>query len=418
MLSIFLLSLACSKNLPLEAEPEPQPELIDCEDITRDGDNPLDNIEAVSASDVDFALELWAELDTKNNNQFISPYSMTSALGMLHLGAAGASEQELRSVLNISEDDAAWHDTKGMLTQELHQPERCDYQLSIANRLFAQNDYPFHSDFLDAVDSIYGAPVQTVDFEGNPEGGRQAVNAWVSEQTKGHIPELFKEGTINEITRLVLANAIYLNAPWATPFQENLTSASAFETEDGSEIVVDTMHNYELDMRYYSDDMMEAASLIYQGDELSMTFYVPRDGVSLSELEAEFGQAMFHRVQAEQFYTLGEVHIPKFEFRTELQLNEPLSNMGMPSLFSDEANLSGMSNEPLYVKSVVHEAWIKVEEKGNEAATAPGVDVGVTSAPVTQYFAADRAFLFTIQDDLTGTLLFMGRVADPSAGPE
>ena len=417
MLNIFLFSLACSQKEEVEPNPEEQPE-IECEDTTRAGETSIDNIEAVSASDVAFALDLWAELDTKDNNQFISPYSMTSALGMLHLGDAGISDEEMKAVLNIDEEDAAWHGTKGLLTQELHQPERCDYQLSIANRLFAQDGYPFQTDFLEEVDSIYGAPVQTVDFQFDAEGGRQEVNAWVSDQTKGHIPELFKAGTINESTRLVLANAIYLNAPWATPFKEQATAPALFLTEAGDEIDVPTMVNGELDMRYYSDELMTAATLQYQGDELSMTFYVPNEGIALTELEDAFGHALYDRVQDEQLYTLGEVHIPKFEFRTELSLNEPLSNLGMPSLFTDEANLSNMSDEPLYVKSVVHEAWIKVEEKGTEAAAATGVDVGVTSIPETQYFAANRAFLFTIQDDLTGSLLFMGRVADPSAGPE
>ena len=223
MLNIFLFSLACSQKEEVEPNPENQPE-FECEDTTRAGETSIDNIEAVSASDVGFALDLWAELNTKDKNQFISPYSMTSALGMLHLGAAGISDEEMKAVLNIDEDDAAWPGTKGLLTQELHQPERCDYQLSIANRLFAQDGYPFQTEFLEEVDSIYGAPVQTVDFQFDPEAGRQEVNAWVSDQTKGHIPELFKAGTINGLTRLVLANAIYLNAPWATPFKEQSTA--------------------------------------------------------------------------------------------------------------------------------------------------------------------------------------------------
>ena len=203
MLNIFLFSLACSQGC---TQSDDQPGSIRHHTGRRTS---IDNIEAVSASDVAFALDLWAELDTKDNNQFISPYSMTSALGMLHLRAAGNSDEEMKAVLNIDEDDAAWHGTKGLLTQELHQ--QSDVTISVdCNRLFAQNGCPSNQ-FLEEVDSIYGAPVQTVDFQVDAEGGRQEVNAWVSDQTKGHIPELFKAGTINEATRLVLANAIYLN---------------------------------------------------------------------------------------------------------------------------------------------------------------------------------------------------------------
>ena len=206
MLSIVLFLTACG-NQSDDPNVKNGPEPLECEEISRSEILDSDILSAAQ-SDSLFAIDIKEAVQEENSNLFISPFSISSALGLLHLGANGISDEEMQSTLYMS-DAEAWHAGKGLLTQELHQPERCDYQLAIANRVFGQSGYSFMEDYLQSTESIYGAPLQEVDFTSDPEAARQLVNQWVSDQTMDHIPELFPANTITNNTKLVLANASY-----------------------------------------------------------------------------------------------------------------------------------------------------------------------------------------------------------------
>ena len=415
MLSIALFLMACGnlsdepKN-PIEKVPEPS----DCEDISRSDISDSDILSAAQ-SDALFAIDIKDAVQEENSNLFISPFSITSALGLLHLGANGTSDEEIQSTLYMS-DEMTWHAGKGLLTQELHQPDRCDYQLAIANRVFGQTGYDILEDYLQSTESIYGAPLQEVDFASDPEAGRQVVNQWVSDQTMDHIPELFPVNTITSDTKLVLANAIYMNAPWKYTFDPDKTRPMPFITEAGEVIETDMMVAEEMPIRSYQNEQITVATFQYEGDELSMTVYIPRDGHSLIEIEETLGAEEMTDLRALQTEGDKSVYFPKFELKSKIILNDPLIKLGMNSLFDPNlADLSGINGiGGLFVSTVVHEAWIKVDEAGTEAAAATGVAVMDASAEVDYSIFIDRAFMFTIQDDLSGNILFMGRVADPS----
>ena len=402
MLSILLSLVACFETVE------------ECVDGTRSTEVEA-HIKDVSQSEIPFALGLHNEVFAQNpdsKNLIHSPYSITSALGMLQLGASGETRSEMSSVLGIGEDEDIWHESKGTIIQELHQPDRCDYQMAIANRLFGQQGFAFHQDFLDNIDSTYGAPLQEVDFMSNPDGSRDLINDWVSEQTKDHIPELLPPGIISSLTRLVLTNAIYLNAPWKSPFDPTNTTDLPFTTEEGDVVDVPTMIQSEMDVKTYEDELISVANIPYDGDELSMNIYLPQEGVSLSDVEASLSAEYLKSIQDGLYYEMVEMNLPKFEIRSPLNLNDPLKELGMEQIFI--GGFERMSDEDLLVSSVIHEAWIKVEEKGTEAAAATAVVVDfATSMPEFKYFQVNRAFLFTIQDDITGSLLFMGRVSNP-----
>ena len=401
--NLFITLLACNN------QPEPEEE---CIDSSRSNEIEEEIVE-VSNGDLPFALSLHNEAHTQNKdnskNLVHSPYSISSALGMLHLGTSGNTKTELELGLGI-EDETVWHNSKGVIIQELHQPQRCDYKLAIANKLFAQKDMIFHSEFINSVDTIYGAPVQEVDFHGNPEEGRTIVNDWVSEQTLSNIPELLPEGVVTSNTRLILTNAIYLNAPWKQPFDPSDTRDFPFTTEDGQTVQVPTMIHDEMDIQRYDDELISVANIPYEGDELSMSIYVPQEGVSLSDVEDSLNTEYLQTIQNNQYFETALINLPKFEIRSQLALNDTLINMGMGSMF--EGGLNNISDENLVVSSVIHEAWIKVEEKGTEAAAATAVVAMEASIPA-EIFIVNRSFLFTIQDDITGALLFMGRVDNP-----
>ena len=402
--NLFITLFACN-NQPNQPEEE-------CIDSSRPREIEEEIVE-VTNGDLPFAISLHNEAHAQNKNNaknlVHSPYSISSALGMLHLGASGNTKIELEVGLGI-ENETVWHNSKGVIIQELHQPQRCDYQLAIANKLFAQQNMPFHSEFINNVDTIYGAPVQEVDFQGNPEEGRIIVNDWVSEQTQANIPELLAEGSITNNTRLILTNAIYMNAPWKQPFDPSDTRDFPFTTEDGQTIQVPTMIHEEMDIQRYDDELISVAKIPYEGDELSMSIYVPQEGVFLSDIEDSLDTEYLQTIQSNQYFETALVNLPKFEIRSQLALKDTLSNMGMGSMFA--GGLDNISDESLVVSSVVHEAWIKVEEKGTEAAAATAVVAEETSMPA-EIFLVNRSFLFTIQDDITGALLFMGRVDNP-----
>lgn len=402
--NLFITLLACN-NQPDQPEEE-------CIDSSRSSEIEEEIVE-VSNSDLPFALSLHNEVHDQNKSQtknlVLSPYSISSALGMLHLGTSGNTKAELELGLGIA-DEVVWHNSKGVIIQELHQPQRCDYQLAIANKLFAQKDMTFHSDFINSVDTIYGAPLQEVDFHGNPEEGRTIVNDWVSEQTLSNIPELLPEGSVTTDTRLILTNAIYMNAPWKQPFDPSDTRDFPFTTEDGQTLQVPTMIHNEMDIQRYEDEFISVANIPYEGDELSMSIYVPHEGVSLSDVEDSLDTEYLQTIQDNRYFETALINLPKFEIRSNVKLKDTLINMGMGSMF--EGGLDNISDENLVVSSVVHEAWIKVEEKGTEAAAATAVLVEEASVPA-EIFIVNRSFLFTIQDDITGALLFMGRVDNP-----
>ena len=415
MLSIALFFIACEHNIDDPKNPlEPAPEPFECEELSRPEISDADILAAAQA-DTLFAMDIKEAVQEENSNLFISPFSITSALGLLHLGANGISDQEMQSTLYMS-DAESWHAGKGLLTQELHQPERCDYQLAIANRVFGQSGYSILDDYLGATESIYGAPLQEVDFASDPEAGREVVNQWVSDQTMTHIPELFPVGSISSNTKLVLANAVYMNAPWKHTFDPDNTRPMPFTTESGELIETDMMYDGAMPVRSYQDDLLTMATFSYEGDELSMTVYVPQEGHSLIELEETLGAEEIAELQGRQSRGEKMVYFPKFELKSKLMLNEPLIKLGMASLFDPEtSDLSGINGiGGLYVSTVIHEAWLKVDEAGTKAAAATGISVEDTAMDIDYIINLNRAFMFTIQDELSGNILFMGRVADPS----
>lgn len=391
------------------------PEEIECENTSRSEINDTD-IFSTAQSDTLFALDLKSELVTENENIFLSPFSITSALGLLHLGAGSISDTEMQDALYMT-DPLSWHQGKGVLTQELHQPFRCDYQMSIANRIFAQSGYEIESEYLEEVDSIYGAPLEELDFIANPTAARDYINKWVSDETLGHIPELLPETSINHDTKVVLTNAIYMNSEWKSAFDPRDTRPMPFITEAGNQVEVDMMFQSEMSASLYMDETLTAATFPYQGDELSMTVYLPNEEIKLSELEESLTAEKIEDIRLNGAKREVSTYMPKFEIRSKINLNQPLIKLGMSSLFDPfEADLSGISTQSqLFVSVVIHEAWVKVDETGTEAAAATAVVNSDTSETIPEFITIDRAFMFTIEDNLSGSILFMGRVADPTS---
>jgi serpin B len=292
------------------------------------------------------------------------------------------------------------------------------FELSIANAIWAERTYDFLDAFLETLAVNYGAGARLVDFINDPEGARNQINSWVSDETNARIPELIPQGVIDAMTRLVLTNAIFFKASWAEPFPVQQTQDGDFHLLTGATVTTPLMNSQGTrGLLYAEGEDFQALELPYAGDEMAMLVVLPAEG-SFTEFEASFDSMALESIVAAMGREEVSVVLPKFEFSTDVPLRQVLTEMGMPSAFEPGvADFSGMDGtRELYIQDVLHKAFVAVDEEGTEAAAATAVVVGVTSAPAEpKRFEANRPFLFLIRDRVTGAVLFFGRVVDPTA---
>lgn len=387
--------------------------LLACEQpraITEPGPDLL----AVIESQNQLALDVLA-IAPEEGNLFLSPFSISNALGMTYAGAAGQTREEMRAVMHIPVDDAVFHAELGALGRDLAGEHHRPYTLMNANRLWGQEGMGWQQAMIDTCAEDYGAELANVDFSGNPDGARRDINQWVSRQTDGMIDEALWSGDVNAMTRLVLTNAIYFQADWSEAFEAENTAPATFTLADGGQVQVDMMSG-SLPASVYSDEAVSVLSLPYEGEELSLLVILPAAADGLDALEASLSPSEIDGWVASMSSGDVDIELPRFTMRSRLSLADALAALGMPSAFDpDLADFSGMTDEAeLYVADVIHEAVIELDEEGTRAAAFTGVTMGVNSAGPGLSFVADHPFLFAIRDDLTGTILFLGRMVDPS----
>jgi serpin B len=370
---------------------------------------------AVADANNGFAVDLYRQLDKKEGNLFFSPYSISNALAMTYAGAKGNTAKEMAAAMRFDLEPGRFHPAFASLIRELQGPVKGrKYQLKIANRLWGQKDYGFLPDFLKTGQDQYRAGLKEVDFIDDSEGARKAINAWVEDATNQKIKDLIKPGILSVDTRLVLSNAIYFKAAWLRPFSVKATKPGDFTTSAGKKVSVPMMHSG-LRTNYFNDGRVLGLELPYESHELSMILLMPKKADGLAEMEKELtainlkkwlGKLSDHQVQ---------ITLPKFKITAEFHLNNVLKQLGIKDAFERQrADFSGMTTrDKLFISHVVHKAFVDVNEAGTEAAAATAVVMDRLSLPPPGIFNADHPFIFLIRDARTGSILFMGRVADP-----
>lgn len=366
-------------------------------------------------------LRVATNTDNTDRNVALSPSSIGAALLMTRAGARTTTLAELDRVLHL--EGVAADAGQNAIDQALASRnttvkgingEQLTVRLSTANSAWAQRGYPIDATYLDALSKWYGAGLFTVDYTADAAGARDSINAWVSERTAQKIPELIPVGVLDAMTRLVLTNAIYLKASWAQPFDTRATTDGPFTKLDGTTVTARFMHRTD-PLRYASGDGWRMVELPYAGDALAMDVIVPDTGrFAAVERTLAGGIAPFVTGLAD---TEVRVTIPRFTFRTQVELSSALQALGITQLFDPTlADLSGITTaERLYVSDVLHEAYLAVTEEGTEAAAATAVVIKASAAPAkTEAVTADRPFLFAIRDRATGAVLMLGRVLDPT----
>jgi serpin B len=389
-------------------------------DVPRSSADPNDALDAGAALDA-FGLDLYRAVAAGQTNVVFSPASITLALAMARAGARGQTAAEMDAVMHAvaSDDHAGWLNALDQAldarsgTFKDESGKDLQVTLRIANAPFAQQRMPLEKAYLEALAARYGAGLRLVDYAKQTEKARTLINGWVDAQTEQRIPELLVPGVLTSATRLALVNAIYLKAPWQTPFSADATKAGTFTRAGGSTVQVPFMATTAA-LRYASGDGWRAVEIPYIGGSLAMTIILPDN---LAGFEGTLTADTFAAITSTLTDTQVALALPKFGIETKAELTPILAALGIPSAFDDRADFSGITTaEQLVISNVIHQANIDVDEKGTEAAAATAVVMRATTAmpeePVA--FRADRPFLFALRDVPTGAVLFLGRVGDPS----
>lgn len=385
--------------------------------LAADNENPLMN--KLVIGNTRFALDLYTHLWNTKGNLFFSPYSISTVLAMTYAGAEGKTAQQMADVLHFPPQRQPVHTAFAGLQAQLDAAQaQGDIALNIANGLWLQQGHDFVKTFLERVQNHYQAALKQVDFQTAFEEIRRQINAWVERKTNDKIRELLKPGVVNALTRLVLVNAIYFKGDWTHPFDKKATQESQFWVTSGQSVEVPMMHQ-ESTLNYLENDTLQVLELTYgQDKELSMIVLLPKKRDGLAELERLLTQENLKRwlndLQAQKV----RVYLPKFQITAEFNLKDTLTALGMTAAFNPvAADLSGIDgSKQLFISAVVHQAFAEVNEEGTEAAAATAGVVQLTAfQPSTPpIFRADHPFLFLIRENKSGSLLFLGRLVDPT----
>jgi serpin B len=359
----------------------------------------------------DFAFRLYQAIREDNDNLFFSPYSISTALAMTYAGARGETATQMAEVLGFTLPQETLHPTTNAVAQSLENQETLT--LTVANSLWAQEGYGFLDAFLDTLARNYGAGLNIVDYI-DPvarEEARLAINAWVEEETQGRIEDLIIEDMLTDLTRLVLANAIYFKGDWEQPFLSG-TRDDTFVLLDGSEVTVPMMSR-RAGTPYAEGEAYQAVALPYTGGRMQMVILLPAPG-AFAEFESQLDAAFAGNIVDQMTRSDVKLYMPRYSYDARLELETTLSEMGMPDAFDDtRADFSGMDGTTLlYLSRVAHKAFVAVDEEGTEAAAATGVVAEIESLPLE--VQVDRPFIYFIHDTELDLVLFLGRVLDPS----
>ncbi len=412
-----------------EPATEPEPESPAVTDMEQP------DLETLSLGNRDFALVAFQRLaaaEQADDNLLISPHSILSALAMVYAGADGETRTQMREALRFALDEPALHEAFQALDEALDERSKIErdddakgFELSIVNRLWGHHDYEFLSDYLDLVERHYGAGIERVDFESDPDAVRLDINAWVEEQTRDRIQDLLPDGALNQDTRMVLVNAIYFLASWQEAFEEDQTRSDPFNRLDGSSVDVELMHKTS-DFQASVDEHTIAISIPYLGEDVSLLALMPAGAEDdFDSWQGSLDRQRFDEIVAGLGRKKVALDFPRFTTEGGFRLAELLKDMGMPQAFSPtEANFKrmtgigpGVLGQSLYIDEVFHQTFIDLDEAGTEAAAATAVVMmRLTAMPVEDEplpIRFDRPFIYAIYDHPTDSILFLGRMLDP-----
>jgi serine protease inhibitor len=368
-----------------------------------------------------FALSLYRQLRSQARNFLFSPDSISNAFAMAYGGARGKTASEIAQVFHFPLSPKQLLPAVAKLLA--HENEKNpDYQLNIANALWAQENQAFLPAYRKLVEENYAGGFHQVDFQLSPESARNTINQWVEKQTNSKIQNLLPSGAVDYRTRLVLTNAVYFKGDWLHTFDKHATREADFHVSSSLTVKAPLMHQTGA-FSYLDAGTFQALELPYKGDALAMVVLLPKGLNGLSTLEQSLApDALNHWIGELRFAPKVIVTLPRFNMSQQFDLSSALSAMGMPLAFNEGADFSGMTSKHGFtISAAVHKAFIDVNETGTEATAATSITLlggsrSMHHEPPPVIFRADHPFLFLICDTRSGNILFLGRVIDPTIG--
>lgn len=373
-----------------------------------------------------FSYNLFRSLsnDSQNTdrNLFFSPFSILSAFALTFEGARGTTADEISAVFYFPKNDSVRRAGYLELNREFN-TGNVSYVMKNGNALWVDNSYPVLPGYISIAEQYYGSNVTNLDFQNKSEESEKKINSWIEERTDGKIKDLVQPGSLSPSTKVVITNAIYFKGSWASQFDANLTTDEMFNSTPDTRVPVRMMHKTGNKERY---NYMETADLQVlelpyakgTGNELSMIILLPRTP-NLTAVEKLLNPQDLAEIKKNLIDKEVDIQIPKFQLNEGYSFTSILSNLGMPTAFSDKADFSGIDGTGnISLSDVFHKSFIDVNEEGTEAAAATEVALTLSIAQkgdTTPVFRADHPFIFLIQDKENGVILFAGRVMNPVA---
>jgi len=353
-----------------------------------------------------FGLDFYSQINGNNDNLFFSPWSISTAFAILQEGARGNTAKQIGDAFGFSDDSSQRQSGFKSFNDRLNHPNS-DYLLSVANAFWLSHDFAPKQNYVDVTKDYYDSHVEQVDFSAD---GTDIINKWVSSKTHGKIKDLFEPGALDGAS-FAITNAIYFKGTWNKQFDPDRTKMRDFWASEDSAISVPMMYLPESKQRAALTEEVHLLELPYDGDKISMLVLLPAQRHGLSGLESALSIEKISQWKKDLQESSMAVMMPKFKLETDYDLIPLLKSLGVSDAFGADADFGGISDSNLFVGEAVHKAFVEINEEGTEAAAATGIG-GFQSGPPT--FEVDQPFMFVIQDNESGNILFMGRVIDPT----
>jgi serine protease inhibitor len=342
-------------------------------------------------------------------NLFLSPLSVSMALGMTANGAAGDTWIAMRQALRQDGLSQAELNESYRTLLDLLRGTDPRVRLDIANSIWSRDNFAVQQTFIDSNKHYFDAEIRRLDF--SRADAADVINTWVSQKTQGKIPSIVNS-PIPDLVVMYLINAVYFKGTWARQFDAKRTRDDVFQAVGGTPTPVKMM-SQSGSLRYHHGQLAEIADIPYGWDRYSMAVLLPRPGVTLGQLRDALHQEQWESWLAALSDVEMDLQLPRFTLEYETGLNDALKRMGMEIAFdSDRADFSGINpDRELFISDVKHKTFVKVNEEGTEAAAATSVEMGTTSMPPVM--RVDRPFIFVIHERNSGAILFIGQITDP-----
>ncbi len=362
-----------------------------------------------------FCFGLYSNIVKKEKgNIFFSSFSISTAFAMVYEGASGKTAEEIASVFNFQKDSALRRKGWESMFNEINKKSK-DCKLFTANGLWIQEGLKILPEYVVTIEKFYKGKVSNIDFAVATEKARQTINKWIQERTNNKINELFRPGSLNRLTKLVLANAIYFKGEWSLQFDKKETREEDFKVSKERTVKVPMMRitGQSARFNYAEIENLQILEMDYKGGKISMIVLLPKGELELLEksLTEENLRNWISKLREERV----DVFFPKFKINQKYTLNEIIQEMGAKSAFTPgEADFSKIDGtKKLFIQIAVHQAFVEVNEEGTEAGGATGIGIGITAIPIKKVFRADHPFIFIIQEKESGSILFIGKVMNP-----